>query len=283
MYLPQLIAALLFVTCFAITGYMEPRYETWKGARRTNALSMLVGDSRRLFANHFFAKADAYFHAGYYPTIFDQQKSEARSHMEESTAEEHEDESEKHEEHEEPDFLGKPLDWIEAFGRNFFPSEHVHLEKPGDAREILPWLRLTAELDPTKVETYTIAAYALRNSLHKPDEAEAFLRDGLRANPDSYQILYELARLRSEQDQHGDSARHLLELALQKWQRHSATAAEPDIFVGAQILGYLAKLELEQGEPQKAVLHLEELKKISPFKEHVEMQIRELKARIPQK
>ena len=31
-----------------------------------------MGDSRQLFANHFFTKADVYFHSGYYPSVFDQ-------------------------------------------------------------------------------------------------------------------------------------------------------------------------------------------------------------------
>ncbi|MGA1238246.1 MAG: hypothetical protein ACO34E_15445, partial [Limisphaerales bacterium] len=44
--------------------------------REAGFLSMLLGDGRRLFANHFFAKADAYFHRGRYPTIFDQRQEE---------------------------------------------------------------------------------------------------------------------------------------------------------------------------------------------------------------
>jgi len=31
----------------------------------------LLGDGRRLFANHFFIMADVYFHSGYYPSVFD--------------------------------------------------------------------------------------------------------------------------------------------------------------------------------------------------------------------
>ena len=31
-----------------------------------------MGDSQQLFANHFFTKADVYFHSGYYPSVFDQ-------------------------------------------------------------------------------------------------------------------------------------------------------------------------------------------------------------------
>jgi hypothetical protein len=37
-------------------------------------------------------------------------------------------------------FLSKATDWIDAFGRNFFPTNHTHLQN-AEQREILPWLR----------------------------------------------------------------------------------------------------------------------------------------------
>lgn len=307
MHLPKLIALLLLVACFGIAGHVEPRHGLWTGERRANALSMLIGDSRRLFANHFFSKADAYFHGGYYPTIFDGPKMEAKSHMEESTAEEHAGEETGHEEHDEhekeaeqkpdeehqeheehgghedADFLEEPKDWIEAFGRNFFPSEHVHMETAEEAREILPWLRLTAEMDPQKIETYTIAAYTLRNNLNRAGEAEEFLRDGWRANPDSYQILYELARLYKEQRDDPETARRLLELALEKWNRHAGKVAEPDYFSQAQLLIYLMKLEEERGNLEGMVIYLEQLKEHSPFRDQLIRQIENLREEIRKK
>src|SRR5437667_4857091 len=66
------------------------------------------------------------------------------------------------------------------------------LGESSDVREILPWLRLSAELDPNSVRTYTVAAYWLRERMGKVAEAEQFLREGLRANPGSYAILFEL-------------------------------------------------------------------------------------------
>ena len=41
----------------------------------------------------------------------------------------------------------------------------------------------------------TTAAFWLRTQLHREDEAVRFLREGWRANPDSYAILLELGRL----------------------------------------------------------------------------------------
>ncbi len=81
-------------------------------------------------------------------------------------------------------------------------------------REILPWLRLAADMDPQKIETYTVGAYFLRKHLNRPEEAEAFLREGLRNNPDSYEILFELGRLYNENDHDTDRARNVWQLAL---------------------------------------------------------------------
>ncbi len=82
---------------------------------------------------------------------------------------------------------------------------------------MLPWLRLAADMDPQKIETYTVGAYFLREHLNRPREAEAFLREGLRHNPNSYEILFELGRLYDENYHDTDRARDVWLLALNKW------------------------------------------------------------------
>src|SRR5437588_9986821 len=104
------------------------------------------------------------------------------------TAREGSTEAEEHER--KMNFLGAPRDWVERFGRHFMITEHTHLQG-GNEREILPWLRVSAELDPHRIDTYTVASYWLRSSLGKVDEAEQFLREGLRQNPGSYELWYE--------------------------------------------------------------------------------------------
>ena len=125
-------------------------------------------------------------------------------------------------------FLGPPRDWIERFGRHFMVTEHTHLQGSHE-REILPWLKLAAELDPQKIETYTVAAYWLRD-LGKVKEAERSLRQGLLNNPDSYDILFELGRLYYENNHDAARARKIWELALRRWRnrrrpRRSRTAS----------------------------------------------------------
>src|SRR5260370_28350202 len=183
---PYSILAVLAATCFSVATVLEGRVSNWRRRGESDSvLKVLLGDGRRLFANHFFLEADVYFHSGYYPSIFD--RREAPKDTRHLTSEEGSPEEEAHEK--EMQFLGPPRDWIERFGRHFMVTEHTHLEG-GNEREILPWLRLSAELDPQRVETYTVAAYWLRK-LGDVAEAERFLRQGLPATPHSYEIPFE--------------------------------------------------------------------------------------------
>jgi tetratricopeptide (TPR) repeat protein len=290
---PQLLMLALFIGSFGLAARMDSSYPDTE-ARRANVLNILLGDSRRMFATHVFAKADAYFHSGYYPTIFDRVKETgADSHMEQASRDvepghkKHGEEGHVHDEHceeeENAHFLGEARNWIDAFGRNFYPSEHTHLEKQGEEREMLPWLKLAADLDPHRVETYLVGSYTLRKNLGKPAEAEEFLRDGLRANPESYDILLELGKIQSEDHHDAARARNLWELALRRWHQQEQAGKKPDEFSLAQIAGHLGTLEESEGNYEKAVKYLQLLKQISPYKGDVEKRIAEVQAKMSAK
>ena len=270
-----LILLLLAAACFSLATVLQPHALTWSQRGESGSvLKLLLGDSRRLFANHFFVQADVSFHSGYYPSIFDQSQVPKDSrHM---TAKEGEPEAEEHEK--KFNFLGPPRDWIERFGRNFLITAHTHLEG-GNEREILPWLRLSAELDPQKIETYTVAAYWLRD-MGKTKEAEAFLREGLRNNPDSYEILFELGRLYDENFHDVARARNVWELALRRWTDQQAANKEPDILTLAKIALNLAHLEEREGNLDRAIMLLELAKKASPNPGALQQQIDELKNKL---
>ncbi len=287
---PSLLLSLLFVLCFGLAARLVPWHQSWEGVRAQSGslLAVLLGDSRRLFANHFFVKADAYFHSGFYPGIFDDRQAHQTPHVAEDAGA-----MEGHNQGEGESFLGPPRDWIDRFSRHFYPSQHTHLDEggaqknaadksrpsPSPEREILPWLRLSAELDPQRVETYTVSAYWLRSRLGKVDEAEQFLREGLRANPDSFEILFELGRVLYENRKDAAHARNVWELALRKWDEQEAGKADPNIFARQQIVGFLARLEEGDGRFEQALAYLEMLKKTSPNPAAVQKQIDELKAR----
>jgi tetratricopeptide (TPR) repeat protein len=272
---PVLVLVLLFAAAFSLATIVQPRAQTWdKRGNSANVLNLVLGDSRRMFANHFFTKADVSFHSGFYPSIFDQTKPTKDSrHM---TSEEGSPEAEEHERN--MNFLGTPRDWIEGFGRHFFVTKHTHLEN-GNEREILPWLKLSAELDPQRVDTYVVASYWLRNHLGKTSEAEQFLREGLRNNPNSYELLYEMGCLYQANYHDLNRARHVWELALRHWQEQEPVKKVPDLIGLEKINIHLARLEEESGNFDSAIEYLESIMKSSPNAWVLRKQIEELKAK----
>ena len=281
--LPCLLLALLLLVCFSFAAGLDARFQARHESHSGDVMTLLLGDSRRMFANHFFVKADAYFHSGFYPSIFDNQESFKTAHIagdagavkDKNTGDE-------------LGFMGPPLDFIEAFERNFMPSRHTHLDeggaggtnamelgedKSGGVREILPWLKLSAELDPNRIETYTVAAYWLRNRMGKVDEAEQFLREGLRANPGNAAILFELGRIYAEDRKDFDHARNVWELGVRKLDEQKTKLTEQDEFILLQLTIHLARLEEDQGNYARAIEWLKRNKPLSPEPDAIQKQI----------
>ena len=284
---PILVLALLVAVCFSLGTLLQPRAAQWsRSAQSGSVLKVLLGDGRRLFANHFFKQADVSFHSGYYPSIFDQSRKPDGSAMAGGQAGHDEAAHEK-----QMEFLGQPRDWIEAFGRHFRITEHTHLTQ-GKEREILPWLRLSAELDPRRVETYTVASFWLCTKLGKVAEAEQFLREGLRNNPDSAEILYELGRLYAEHKHEPERARTLWDLALDRWTSQEAAyrgvattrlyagKQEPDWILLGKIATHLATLEEAAGNYQRAIGLFERAKKVSPHPAELQNRIDEVRRKM---
>jgi tetratricopeptide (TPR) repeat protein len=273
---PYVILMLLLAAGFSLATVLEERVSDWSKQGQTgNVLKVLFGDGRRLFADQFFVEADVSFHSGYYPSIIDQaNRPKDTSHL---TAKEGEPAAEEHER--QMNFMGPPRDWIERFGRHFIVTEHTHLEGNRES-EILPWLKLAADLDPQKIETYTVAAYWLRD-LGKVKEAESFLREGLINNLDSYDILFELGRLYDESDHAPARARKIWDLALRRWGEQQAAGKKPDVLKLSQIAVFLARLEEKEGDLARAIQLLELAQKGSPHPEALQKQIGEMKQRLP--
>ena len=270
-----LILLVLLAAGFSVATVLQERVSRWsKRGDSDNIMKVMLGDGRRLFANHFFVQADVSFHSGYYPSIFDQaNRPKDTSHL---TAKEGEPAAEEHEK--QMNFLGPPRDWIERFGRHFIVTEHTHLEGSHKS-EILPWLKLAAELDPQKIETYTVAAYWLRD-LGKIKEAERFLREGFLNNPDSYDILLELGCLYYEGNHDAAHARKIWELALRRWDEQEAAGKKPDLLKLGQIAVNLAHLEENEGNLARVIQLLELAQKGSPQPEALQKRIDELKQKL---
>ena len=72
---------------------------------------------------------------------------------------------------------------------DFLRTRHV---KPFDDRELLPWFKMSAFMDPNLTRAYVSGGYWLAWRLGKAKEAVSFLEEGIVNNPDAPDILAEL-------------------------------------------------------------------------------------------
>jgi tetratricopeptide (TPR) repeat protein len=124
-----------------------------------------------------------------------------------------------------------------------------------------------------------VAAYWLRKRLGKVNEAEQFLRDGLKYNPNSYEILFELGRLYRENHHDDVRARNLWELALRRWNEREAAKKDQDLFGLEQIAINLADVEEHAGNLDAAIKYLQLARKAAPIPEVIDARIAEVRAR----
>jgi tetratricopeptide (TPR) repeat protein len=282
-----LLLLALMIFCFGLAADLAPRFQALESSRRqsNNFFNLLLGGSSRMFANSFFVKADAYYHSGYYPTIFDNNEAFKTPHMAEDTG----TVTSHNQGGDEANFMGDSRDWIDAFGRHFIPNRHTHLDEGGptedlstsqNVREILPWLKLSAQLDPENVQTYTVTAFWLRLRMHKDQEAEQVLREGLRNNPQSYEILFELGRLYDESYHDEARARNVWELAVRYWLKLAPEDQKENKLLFEQISTHLGKLEEDAGNLPQAMNWLQAAQKASATPGDLQKRIDDIKKKM---
>jgi len=290
---PGWLLALLLTLCFTLATLFVPRAAWWNDvpraadwntgrSRSENVFKLLLGEGRRLFGNEMFDMADAYFHSGYYPSIFDQPvtehdvagPAEGKTEDEDSTSD---------------DFLGPPPDWIAALDRHFVPNRHTHLssggpsghEKASSVQEILPWLKFATDMNPQFVEAYRVGAYWLRR-LRMPAQAREFLFEGLHNNPGNSELLFDLGWLYNEDFHDANRARNVWRAALRCWQAQDDNTKQSvqakrlcdDITIN------LAHLEENAGNWSQAVKYLEMTKQVSPNPDAIQKQIDEAERKV---
>lgn len=296
---PKLVFALLIALAYTLgtCAHLQALNRVDAGSN-DGAFKKLLGDGRRLFAGQFVEMADVYLHSGFYPSIFDRRDVKAPKAVSGRTADaddhdDHAHEGHKHDaegkcvhhnEHQDEhemamDFMGKPNDWLEGFIRRFRITKHTHLEN-GEEREVLPWLKLAIELDPQAIETYTATAFWLRKNLGNAKDAEEVLREGMRNNPKSFEILFELGKLHKESHQDPVKAQHIWEAALSLWNKQTTDAKTASMKSYSELTINLARLMADAGNFQRAIQYFELAKMASPRPEAIQQQIDEIQSKI---
>jgi tetratricopeptide (TPR) repeat protein len=292
-----LLGILLLVACIGFAAALDRWFMSWRGnrARDFSPLRLVIGEGQKMFAGHFYRKADVYFHSGMYPSIFDNNDSFKTAHIGEDAGATGSKNT-----GDEDNFLGPGRDLIDRFSRNFFPSRHTHLDEggptahshggadhshgaegqvvelgdgaSGEVREILPWLKIAQELDPENPLTYSVTSYWLRQRMGKVREAQLLLREGLRYLPNHPVLLFELGRIfyavnaaeKPGAQRDPDRARHIWHQGIRSWQEQEAGLPEPDLFILEQLLTHLAKLEEDANNLPQALSLWERAAQVAP-------------------
>jgi tetratricopeptide (TPR) repeat protein len=289
----SLLLVSLLIFCFGLAADLLPQFRATERRLHVsdNFFIMIFGDSSRLFANSAYTEADAYYHSGFYPTIFDNRSAFQTPHMAEDTGAV----ASRNQGGEDIGFMGPPRNWIDAFGRHFIPNRHTHLDTGGAAgdlsgtkevEEILPWLKLSTELDPDNVNTYVVTAFWLVK-LNQVNAAEQLLHDGMRQIPNNPQLLFELGRIYYENGHDFTRARNIWEAALRDWAREApdipqserlqkSNADFDDRYIFEKLQSNLAQLETDAGNWDAAIARWKLDKLACPNPDDVQRHIDEL-------
>ena len=92
--------------------------------------------------------------------------------------------------------LSRKTDWRGIVGelhREIYPymAEHSH----SDPRELIPWYKLVTRFNPNLERMYVMGAFFMSDFAREPNEALAYLEEGAKVNPWSFEIHAALGRL----------------------------------------------------------------------------------------
>ena len=152
--------------------------------------------------------------------------------------------------------ISKPLyNPLAQLSKKIELHEHRHLSGM-EERETLPWFYYAAKLDPHNIKAYVLGGYCAGSCLGRPDEGIIFLREGLRYNPDSWEIHAEIGNLYYKEKKDCEKAIIYYEKA-----RGCFTDTIPDKYERRNMLVFLRESYKKQAEVLKAEnVHKEILK-----------------------
>ncbi len=264
---------LICLICFTFVIFLAPKidmyyYDSPAGQLESEVpfYMQFLGEGRSILSNLSILQADRYFHGGI-------------GHIDEDhpggitiDGESQEEEGRIHEE-EHPEKIHRAPGRFNILLRISEKTEitrHIHLSG-NQVKEIIPWIYYSAKIDPHNVLAYTLAGYWLADRLDKVDEAIAFVKEGLKNNPDSWELNAELGRLYFKHRKDYKAAARVLTRALQLLQ------GEPhDKFQERYVLSFLAYSYEDIGEKAKVLPLYQRLGQLFPEDGGIKRKIRKL-------
>ena len=234
---------LIMVTAIPIDSFFF-RDNISRSIQQSDVLFKMFGQLRHDIAAIFYVKADEYYHGG------TRHPSGETHHLEDDIHAEGRDE-----EHNHPAAVekNKYRDVFEQVEEEITAHPIIHLQGSASA-EIIPWFYLATVFDPQYVQAYTVGGFWLGMQLEKPDAAVAFLREGLRNNPDAWEIYAQLGEMYFTAKQDNEKSAAYLKRAYALIQTSGA-----DDFRKKEILVFLAAAMERLGQLRESLHYYEQL------------------------
>ena len=167
-----------------------------KGIAEKDIFFRTLGEAKALVSDLSYLKADEYYHGGVKHKDLEPHICPFRDKNARREEPEHKHAcKKKHGKEKFPGFNILPRIGGEL---SIHAVKHLHGE---EEKEVMPWLYYSVKLNPHNVEAYVVGAYWVGCRLGKADEALKFLREGMKHNPDAWQIYSEAGGLYFHQKQ----------------------------------------------------------------------------------
>ncbi len=229
-----------------------------KGVFNQDLIYKLMGESRRIFSRLCMMRADEYFHGG---VTLASKKCRYGLNQKEENHEEH------HHEHEQDISAFKEVEAIEGVSKwNFLLymaeliniDKHMHL-RVEEQKEMIPWYVFATQLDPHNVHAYEIGGHWIGKVLNLDEEGIQFLKRGLSANPNAWEIYYSLGEIYIDQKKDYATALEYFRKAADLFTKENVTPHE-----SWQVYMFIASCHEQLGHQKEALITYKNILKVFP-------------------
>lgn len=207
----------------------------------TDLLYKVFGELSNYLSYLSYMKADNYFHGGVYLADKDECLDKI-SDAEHAHAHEHE-----HAER----VMSSTGNLLLDIHNNITISEHKHL-KGVESKEIIPWLYYSVKLNPHNQMAYSVAGYWLAVKMNDFNAGALILNEGLRNNPESWQIYSTLGQIYFEVKKDYQKASEYFESAVLYNRSTASRSDDMDIYNKRVVFGFLINCYSKLGMKDKA-------------------------------
>lgn len=183
------ITAILFLSVHISSSNDAMLIQKGLNPNDTDLVRKIFGEFGDYLSYVSYLESNIYFHGGLYEAA--KECGEAHEFTGHSAEEHHHHHEGEHEEESAVTHTRGKYNFLLNISNTLGMTEHKHLSG-NEEKEILPWIYYAVRLGPKNVLAYSVGSYWLAYRLDKKEEAVKLLQDGLKNNPDSWELNYSM-------------------------------------------------------------------------------------------